>query len=117
MERKISRGDVYYADLNPVLGSEQGGIRPVVVVQNNVGNRHSPTVIVVAITARMQKHRLPTHVKLNQGAAGLAHDSVILCEQIRTIDKTRLKQLVTRLHRAVMDQVDQALRVSLAVEK
>ena len=108
MERKISRGDVYYADLNPVLGSEQGGIRPVVVVQNNVGNRHS---------ARMQKHRLPTHVKLNQGAAGLAHDSVILCEQIRTIDKTRLKQLVTRLPQAVMDQVDQALRVSLAVEK
>lgn len=117
MERKISRGDVYYADLNPVLGSEQGGIRPVVVVQNNVGNRHSPTVIVVAITARMQKHRLSTHVKLNQGAVGLAHDSVILCEQIRTIDKTRLKQLVTRLPRAVMDQVDQALRVSLAVEK
>ncbi|WP_093624965.1 type II toxin-antitoxin system PemK/MazF family toxin [Limosilactobacillus gorillae] len=116
MERKISRGDVYYADLNPVRGSEQGGIRPVLVVQNNVGNRHSPTVIVVAITARMQKHRLPTHVKLNQEAAGLARDSVILCEQIRTIDKTRLKQLAARLSQPMMDRVDRALKVSLAVE-
>lgn len=111
----IARGEIYYADLDPVLGSEQGGVRPVLVVQNDVGNRHSPTVIVAAITTQMQKHPLPTHVRLSRAVSGLSRTSVILCEQVRTIDKRRLRQRTGRLPAATLLAVDQALAVSLGL--
>lgn len=109
----MRRGDVYYADLRPVVGSEQGGIRPVLIIQNDVGNRHSPTVICAAITSRMNKAKLPTHIELHAGQADMMKDSVILLEQLRTIDKQRLKDKICHLEEPIMHQVNRALRVSL----
>ena len=113
----IRRGDVFYADLRPVVGSEQGGVRPVLIIQNDTGNRHSPTVICAAITSRMNKAKLPTHVEI----ACLYHvtsmkDSVILLEQLRTVDKTRLKEKVCHLSHEYLEQVDRALMVSLELD-
>ena len=109
----IQRGDVYYADLRPVVGSEQGGIRPVLIIQNNVGNRHSPTVICAAITSQMHKAKLPTHVELNCDQCDLAKDSVVLLEQLRTIDKKRLKDKVCHLDNQILLKIDKALEISL----
>ena len=108
----IRRGEIYYADLSPVVGSEQGGIRPVLVVQNDTGNRHSPTVIVAAITSKMNKAKLPTHVEIDAKKYQIVKNSVILLEQIRTIDKQRLKDLVCHLDKEIMHKVDEAVRVS-----
>ena len=109
----IRRGDVYYADLRPVVGTEQGGIRPVLIVQNDIGNRHSPTVICAAITSRMNKAKLPTHVELDSRKYNMVKDSVILLEQLRTIDKTRLKDKVCHLDGEILMRVDKALEISL----
>ena len=109
----IKRGDIYYADLRPVVGSEQGGVRPVLIIQNDAGNRHSPTVICAAITSRMNKAKLPTHVELSTRECEISKDSVILLEQIRTIDKQRLKERVCHLDSRTMYRVDRALKVSL----
>ncbi len=109
----IRRGDVYYADLRPVIGSEQGGIRPVLIIQNDVGNRHSPTVICAAITSQMNKAKLPTHVELDSRRYAMVKDSVILLEQLRTIDKTRLKDKVCHLDQEILMKVDRALEISL----
>jgi len=111
----IKRGEIYFAQLNPVIGSEQGGIRPVLVVQNDIGNQYSPTTIVLAITSQINKAKLPTHVELKALNYGLDKDSVILGEQIRTIDKARLKQRIAFLDSDVMDQVDQALEISVGL--
>ena len=111
----IRRGDVYYADLSPVVGSEQGGLRPVLIVQNDVGNRYSPTVIAAAITSRMTKAKLPTHIDVVADNVGLAKDSVILLEQIRTIDKVRLKEKMGRLDDSLMHRVDNAIAVSFGL--
>ena len=109
----IRRGDVFYADLRPVVGSEQGGIRPVLIIQNDIGNRHSPTVICAAITSRMNKAKLPTHVEIDARKCEIVKDSVILLEQLRTIDKTRLRDRVCHLDESVLRRVDHALMVSL----
>ena len=109
----IRRGDVYYADLRPVVGSEQGGIRPVLIMQNDVGNRHSPTVIVAAITSQINKSKLPTHVELSSRRYEMVKDSVILLEQLRTIDKRRLKERVCHLDGEILTKVDKALEISL----
>ena len=109
----IRRGDIYYADLRPVVGSEQGGIRPVLIIQNDVGNRHSPTVICAAITSQMNKAKLPTHVELSTRQCQIVRDSVILLEQLRTIDKQRLKERICHIDDELLEQVNQALRVSL----
>lgn len=109
---QVRRGDIFYADLSPVVGSEQGGIRPVLVIQNDVGNRHSPTVICAAITSRMNKAKLPTHVELDVRKCQIVKNSVILLEQIRTIDKQRLKDMVCHLDKGIMNKVDEALKVS-----
>lgn len=109
----VKRGDIYYADLRPVVGSEQGGIRPVLIMQNDVGNRHSPTVICAAITSKMNKAKLPTHVELDSRIYDLVKDSVILLEQLRTIDKKRLKDKVCHLDDSILKKVDTALLVSL----
>ena len=109
----IQRGDVYYADLRPVVGSEQGGVRPVLIIQNNVGNRHSPTVICAAITSQMHKAKLPTHVELSCDKYDLAKDSVVLLEQLRTIDKKRLKDKVCHLDNQILVKIDKALEISL----
>ena len=109
----IKRGELYYADLSPVVGSEQGGVRPVLVVQNDVGNKYSPTVIAAAITSKMNKARLPTHIELSASAYGLMKDSVVLLEQIRTIDKRRLKERIGLLSPQTMSKVDDALLISL----
>lgn len=111
----VRRGDIYYADLSPVVGSEQGGIRPVLIVQNNVGNKHSPTVIAAAITSQIGKARLPTHIELSARSYGLSRDSVILLEQVRTIDKRRLKERMGRLDEGLMHEVDTALSVSFGL--
>ena len=111
----IRRGDIYYADLSPVVGSEQGGLRPVLIIQNDVGNRYSPTVIAAAITSRMSKTRLPTHIDVYADRAGLAKDSVILLEQVRTLDKQRLKEHMGRLDDSSMNRVDRALQVSFGL--
>lgn len=113
---EVRRGDLFFADLNPVVGSEQGGVRPVLVIQNDVGNRYSPTVIVAAVSAQVQKGRMPTHVELPAEAVGLERDSVVLLEQIRTIDKRRLRERVARVGEEIMAQVDEALLVSLGLE-
>ena len=115
MDHNIRRGDIYYADLSPVVGSEQGGIRPVLIVQNNVGNKYSPTVIAAAITSQINKARLPTHIELTGSVFGLTRDSVILLEQIRTIDKRRLREKMGRLDDEVMEKVDEALAVSFGI--
>lgn len=112
----VHRGDIYYADLSPVVGSEQGGVRPVLIVQNDVGNRFSPTVIAAAITSQKDKARLPTHIQLQAAGSGLARDSIVLLEQIRTLDKQRLKERMGRLDEASMTRVDQALQVSFGLE-
>ena len=109
----MRRGDVYYADLRPVIGSEQGGIRPVLIVQNDVGNRHSPTVICAAITSKMNKAKLPTHVELDANRYDMVKDSVILLEQLRTIDKKRLKDKVCHLDEDILLRVNAALNISL----
>lgn len=110
---QIRRGDIFYADLSPVVGSEQGGIRPVLVIQNNIGNRHSPTIICAAITSRMNKAKLPTHVEIDAAKYKIVKNSVVLLEQIRTIDKQRLKDMVCHLDREIMEKVDEALKISL----
>lgn len=112
-KQQIIRGDIYYADLSPVVGSEQGGLRPVLVVQNNVGNKYSPTVIVAAITSQLSKAKIPTHVELEKNVYSLPKDSVILLEQIRTIDKKRLNEKVCTLDFKKMKEVDRAILVSL----
>ncbi len=109
----LYRGDIYYADLSPVVGSEQGGVRPVLIVQNNTGNKFSPTVIVAAITSRMDKHRLPTHVEIRESRYGLLKDSMILLEQVRTIDKSRLKEYIGHLDAEDQVRVNRALLVSM----
>ena len=109
----IKRGDIYYADLRPVIGSEQGGIRPVLIVQNDTGNRHSPTVIVAAITSKMNKAKLPTHIEIEAAKYDIVKDSVILLEQLRTIDKKRLKDKVGHLEGDILKRVNEALLVSL----
>ncbi len=111
----IRRGDIYYADLSPVIGSEQGGTRPVLIVQNDVGNRHSPTVIAAAITSQKDKARLPTHIQVNTEGSGLTRDSVVLLEQIRTIDKKRLREHMGRLDDTAMTRIDQALQISFGL--
>lgn len=111
----IKRGDMYYADLSPVVGSEQGGIRPVLVIQNDIGNKYSPTVIIAAITSRVNKAKLPTHMELNAKNFGLPKDSVVLLEQIRTIDKQRLKEKIGHLDGMYMDSVDRGLSVSFGL--
>ncbi|MFE8703028.1 type II toxin-antitoxin system endoribonuclease NdoA [Cytobacillus sp. FJAT-54145] len=111
----VKRGDVYFADLSPVVGSEQGGVRPVLVIQNDIGNRFSPTVIVAAITAQIQKAKLPTHVEIDAKKYGFERDSVILLEQIRTIDKQRLTDKITHLDDEMMEKVDEALQISLGL--
>ncbi len=113
----IKRGDMFYADLSPVVGSEQGGIRPVLVIQNNIGNKYSPTVIVSAITSQLNKNKLPTHIELDSEEFGLKSDSIILTEQIRTIDKSRLKEKIGHINDAkVMNKIDNALGVSFGLE-
>ena len=112
----VQRGDVYYADLRPVVGSEQGGVRPVLIIQNDVGNRHSPTVICAAITSQMHKAKLPTHVELDSRKCELVRASVVLLEQVRTIDKRRLKERVCHLDSWIMEKVDLALKVSLNLD-
>lgn len=111
----IRRGDIFYADLSPVVGSEQGGLRPVLIVQNDVGNKYSPTVIAAAITSRMSKSRLPTHIDVFGGKVGLSKDSVILLEQIRTIDKQRLKEKMGHLDDTTMNEVNSAITVSFGL--
>ena len=113
----IKRGELYYADLSPVVGSEQGGIRPVLVVQNDVGNKYSPTVIAAAVTSKINKAKLPTHIELPTGSYGLAKDSVILLEQIRTLDKRRLKERIGELNETTMTRVDKAILISLGFSK
>lgn len=112
----IQRGDIFYADLSPVVGSEQGGIRPVLIVQNDVGNKYSPTVIAAAITSRMTKTKLPTHIAVDAAEYGLSKDSVILLEQIRTLDKKRLKERMGHLDETSMSSVNKALGVSFGLE-
>jgi mRNA interferase MazF len=111
----IKRGEIYYADLSPVIGSEQGGMRPVLIVQNDVGNKHSPTVIAAAITSQKEKSRLPTHISLNARDCGLTKDSVVLLEQVRTLDKKRLKERMGELDGSSMHKVDSALSVSFGL--
>ncbi len=111
----VKRGEIYYADLSPVVGSEQGGIRPVLIVQNDVGNRHSPTVIAAAITSQRDKSRLPTHIEVSADTCGLSKDSVVLLEQIRTIDKKRLKDRMGELDNTSMNRVDTALSISFGL--
>ena len=113
----IKRGDIFYADLRPVVGSEQGGVRPVLVVQNDTGNKHSPTVIIAAITSRMTKAPLPTHVKIDSSKYDIIKDSVILLEQLRTIDKARLKDKVCHLDNEIILKVDKALLTSLGIAR
>ena len=112
---EVHRGEVFYADLSPVVGSEQGGIRPVLIIQNEIGNRHSPTVIAAAITSQTGKARLPTHIELSGQSVGLNRDSVILLEQIRTIDKSRLRERMGRLDDGTMSAVNSALAVSFGL--
>ncbi len=111
----ISRGEIYYADLSPVVGSEQGGIRPVLVIQNDVGNKYSPTIIIAAITSQLSKAKLPTHIELDKDKYNLAKDSVVLLEQIRTLDKRRLRDRIGELDQSTMQSVDVALMISLGV--
>ncbi|MEF9939170.1 MAG: type II toxin-antitoxin system PemK/MazF family toxin [Clostridium sp.] len=112
----IRRGDIYYADLRPVIGSEQGGVRPVLIIQNDIGNKHSPTVICAAITSKMNKAKLPTHVELSTGRCDMIRDSVILMEQLRTIDKQRLKERICHIDDNLLKEVNRALMVSLDLD-
>ena len=117
VDMTIKRGELYYADLSPVVGSEQGGIRPVLVVQNDVGNKYSPTVIAAAVTSKINKAKLPTHIELPSNTYGLQKDSVILLEQIRTLDKRRLKERIGELSETTMNRVDNAILISLGFVK
>lgn len=112
---EVKRGYIFFADLSPVIGSEQGGVRPVLVIQNNVGNKYSPTVIIAAITSQIDKAKLPTHVEVEAKEYGLEKDSVILLEQIRTIDKQRMRDKITELDEKLMQKVNQALKISLGL--
>ena len=111
----VKRGEIYYADLSPVVGSEQGGMRPVLIVQNNIGNRHSPTVIAAAITSQKDKSRLPTHIAINASRCGLAKDSVVLLEQVRTIDKKRLKEKMGTVDENSMNEINNAISISFGL--
>ena len=114
---QIRRGDMFYADLSPVVGSEQGGIRPVLIIQNDMGNKYSPTVIAAAITSQTGKAKLPTHIEINSDTCGLKNDSVVLTEQIRTIDKSRLKERIGHIDdESIIDKVNNALGVSFGLE-
>lgn len=112
----VKRGDIFYADLSPVVGSEQGGIRPVIIIQNDVGNKYSPTVIVAAITSQINKAKLPTHVEISSEAYGLNKDSVVLLEQIRTLDKRRLKEKIGHMTDDDMRKVDESLLISVGLQ-
>lgn len=112
----IKRGDIFYTDLSPVIGSEQGGVRPVVVIQNDIGNKYSPTLIVAAITSQLNKTKLPTHISVDSQGVPLPKNSVILLEQIRTIDKKRLREKIGRFDDKIMGEIDRALKVSLNLE-
>lgn len=111
----VKRGDIFYADLSPVVGSEQGGVRPVLVIQNNIGNKYSPTIIISAITSQINKAKLPTHVEITAPDYGLPKDSVVLLEQIRTIDKKRLRERIGRFSDEMMENVDDCLKISLGL--
>jgi len=111
----IRRGDIFYADLSPVVGSEQGGVRPVLIIQNDVGNRYSPTIICAAITSQINKAKLPTHIEIDSKDYTLVRDSVVLLEQVRTVDKKRLKEKICHLDDSLMDKVDKALLVSFGL--
>ncbi len=111
----VRRGDIFYADLSPVVGSEQGGVRPVLVVQNDIGNKYSPTVIVAAITSRINKAKMPTHIEIKGEEYGLSKDSVVLLEQIRTIDKKRLKEKIGHIDDSAIDKINEAVSVSLGL--
>jgi len=115
INKNIKRGDVYYADLDGYFGSEQGGIRPVLIVQNDIGNRFAPTVIAAAITSKIDKAKLPTHIEIKAGDSGLRKDSVVLCEQMRTLDKRRLKEFIVRLSENAMEEVNIAINVSFGL--
>ena len=117
MDTNVKRGEIYYADLSPVVGSEQGGVRPVLIIQNDVGNRYSPTVIAAAITSQVGKARLPTHIEILAEKGYLPKDSVILLEQIRTLDKRRLRERMGRVDGAVMERVDDAIAVSFGLPR
>ncbi|MFW5985120.1 MAG: type II toxin-antitoxin system PemK/MazF family toxin [Halanaerobiaceae bacterium] len=112
---KVTRGDVFYADLNPVVGSEQGGVRPVLIIQNDIGNKYSPTVIIAAITSKINKAKLPTHIEIPSDSGKLDKDSVVLLEQIRTIDKKRLQRHVTHLGEETLERVNKAIEISLGL--
>lgn len=111
----VKRGELYYADLSPVVGSEQGGVRPILIIQNDIGNKYSPTVIAAAITSQINKAKLPTHIEINAGEYNLQRDSVILTEQIRTIDKKRLKDRIGQLDEELMEKVNEALAISFGL--
>lgn len=113
---QVRRGDIFFANLNPVIGSEQGGLRPVLILQNDIGNTYSPTTIVAALTSRIKRAKLPTHVEIAKGKCALDKDSVILCEQLRTIDKQRLKERIGELDETMMAKVDAALAISLGLQ-
>ena len=113
----VKRGDIFYADLSPVIGSEQGGIRPVLIIQNDIGNKHSPTVIVGAVTSKMTKAKLPTHIEIKRGQYGMVKDSVVLLEQLRTLDKKRLKEKVGKIADDTMEKINRALLISLGFFK
>lgn len=113
ISQEIKRGEIYYADLSPVVGSEQGGIRPVIVIQNDIGNKYSPTVIIAAITSKLTKAKIPTHIELSSNIYPISKDSVILLEQIRTIDKTRLKEKICKVDNILLKRINEALLVSL----
>lgn len=115
--KEIKRGDLYYADLRPIIGSEQGGVRPVLIIQNDVGNHFSPTVIAASITSRQRKHRLPTHVFLPVSTEGLQRNSIVLLEQVRTIDRTRLGDYIGKLDETAMEAVDAALAISIGIKE
>ena len=111
----VKRGDIFYADLSPVVGSEQGGVRPVLIVQNDVGNKYSPTVIAAAITSRLEKTKLPTHIEVNAADCGLSKNSVVLLEQVRTIDKRRLREKMGALDKTDMNKINGAISVSFGL--
>ncbi len=111
----VKRGDIFYADLSPVVGSEQGGIRPVLIIQNDIGNKHSPTVICAAITSQINKAKLPTHIEIVSCEYSLVKDSVVLLEQVRTIDKRRLREKICKLENGLMEKVDKGLKISLGL--
>lgn len=115
--KEIKRGDLYYADLRPIIGSEQGGVRPVLIIQNDVGNHFSPTVIAASITSRQRKHRLPTHVFFSISTEGLRCNSIVLLEQVRTIDRSRLGDYIGRLDETAMEAVNEALAISIGIEQ